>query len=101
MHFRRAIPGTGAQLRRLSMTDIWTYEPCPPPPCEEPPPPPVCEEPPPPPPCEPPEPERGNNGWGNGIDGTNPGSFAGPESQVSWKLNEAVPDKFLFKFEGR
>lgn len=24
--------------------------------------------------------ERGNNGWGNGADGTNPGSAAGPTS---------------------
>lgn len=34
-----------------------------------------CEEEPPPPP--PPEPEKGNNGWGNGPDSTNAGSFSG------------------------
>jgi hypothetical protein len=62
----------------------------------------VCEEPPPPPPCEePPAVEKGNNGWGNGIDGTNPGSFNGNADQVSYKLNEDVPFKFEGKFEGR
>jgi hypothetical protein len=54
-------------------------------------------------PCEPPPEEetKGNNGWGNGIDGTNPGSDEGPASQVSTKQNESVWDKFDGKFEGR
>ena len=34
-----------------------------------------CEPPPPPPPPE--EPEKGNNGWGNGADPSNPGSDHG------------------------
>ncbi|MFM7335960.1 MAG: hypothetical protein ACKO2N_10815 [Tabrizicola sp.] len=54
--------------------------------------------------CEPPPPpeeSKGNNGWGNGIDGTNPGSFAGPASQVDTKTNVSVWDKFQGKFEGR
>ena len=56
-----------------------------------------CEPPPPPPEEE----TKGNNGWGNGIDGTNPGSFAGPASQVETKTNQNVWDKFQGKFEGR
>ncbi len=55
--------------------------------------------------CEPPPPEeeptKGNNGWGNGIDGTNPGSDAGPVTQVETKNNVVVWDKFVGKFEGR
>ena len=47
-----------------------------------------------------PEP-KGNNGWGNGVDGTNPGSDAGPPSQVETKNNREVWDKFDGKFEGR
>jgi hypothetical protein len=45
--------------------------------------------------------EKGNNGWGNGIDPTNPGSNAGPPSQVETKNNREIWDKFDGKFEGR
>lgn len=51
--------------------------------------------------CEPEEPTKGNNGWGNGIDGTNPGSDAGPPAQVETKNNREVWEKFEGKFEGR
>lgn len=71
---------------------ISTYEP-----------PPECYEPP-PPECPDPEPKmKGNNGWGNGIDGSNPGTDKGNETQRASKNNEAgsIPDKFLFKFDGR
>jgi hypothetical protein len=39
---------------------------------------------------------KGNNGWGNGIDGTNPGSDKGNALQRSTKLNQTNPrsDKF-------
>lgn len=57
-----------------------------------------CEPPPPPPPEET---TKGNNGWGNGIDGENPGSDEGPASQVTTKQNEAVWEKFDGKFDGR
>lgn len=39
--------------------------------------------------CE--EPEKGNNGWGNGIDGTNPGTNKGNVAQVSTKQNTTPP----------
>lgn len=51
--------------------------------------------------CEPTEDTKGNNGWGNGIDGTNPGSDAGPPAQVETKNNREVWEKFEGKFEGR
>jgi hypothetical protein len=52
--------------------------------------------------CEEPDPPtKGNNGWGNGIDGENPGSDEGPASQVTTKQNEAVWEKFEGKFDGR
>ncbi len=60
-----------------------------------------CDDDPPPPPPPPEETTKGNNGWGNGTDGTNPGSFAGPASQVETKTNQRVWDKFQGKFEGR
>ncbi len=40
--------------------------------------------------CPPPEMAKGNNGWGNGADGTNPGSFAGATA-ASKSANESVP----------
>lgn len=44
--------------------------------------------------CEPPEPppeeEKGNNGWGNGADPTNPGSFSG-RTAPSKSSNSSVP----------
>lgn len=42
--------------------------------------------------CEVPEPtrEKGNNGWGNGADPTNPGSFSG-RTAPSKSSNSSVP----------
>jgi len=40
--------------------------------------------------CEPPPKEKGNNGWGNGEDGTNPGSFQGG-TEASKSTNSSVP----------
>ena len=51
--------------------------------------------------CEEPDDPKGNNGWGNGIDGDNPGTDAGPPSQVETKNNREIWDKFDGKFEGR
>lgn len=53
-----------------------------------------CEPPPPPP-----EPTKGNNGWGNGIDGDNPGTPKGATADT--KKNEVVWDKFIGKHDGR
>lgn len=66
----------------------------------------ITEDPPPPPEClcEPPTDEKGNNGWGNGIDGTNPGTNKGNAAQVSTKQNTTPPvfdaDK-VSRFGGR
>lgn len=50
-----------------------------------------------------PEP-KGNNGWGNGVDGPNPGTDKGNAQQVSTKQNTSPPaydlDKVL-RFGGR
>jgi hypothetical protein len=84
-------------------------------PCEEPPEVPECppEEPPEcPVDCEPyqspecpteePEKTKGNNGWGNGEDGDNPGTNKGNDTQKASKNNEDIPDKFMFQgFNGR
>jgi hypothetical protein len=45
--------------------------------------------------CEPPpeEPTKGNNGWGNGPDSTNAGSFSGATS-VTKSVNGPANDKF-------
>lgn len=51
--------------------------------------------------CEEPDDPKANNGWGNGADGTNPGSDAGPPAQVETKNNREVWDKFEGKFSGR
>lgn len=40
--------------------------------------------------CPPTETTKGNNGWGNGADGTNPGSFAGATAP-SKSANASVP----------
>jgi len=42
--------------------------------------------------CPPPptEKEKGNNGWGNGTDGNNPGSFKGG-SEPSKSINDSNP----------
>jgi hypothetical protein len=51
--------------------------------------------------CEPPEePAKGNNGWGNGPDTTNAGSFSGGTA-VTKSVNGRGVDKFDGKFEGR
>lgn len=55
-------------------------------------------EPPPPPPEE--EPVKGNNGWGNGPDTTNAGSFSG-KTAVTKSVNGLGADKFDGKFDGR
>lgn len=55
-----------------------------------------CDPPPPPPPSEK---VKGNNGWGNGPDTTNPGSFSGktaPSKSTNGAVNGRQP-----KFEGR
>jgi hypothetical protein len=58
-------------------------------------------EPPPPPECLTScEPEKGNNGWGNGPDTTNAGSFSG-KTAVTKSVNGLGVDKFDGKFEGR
>lgn len=49
--------------------------------------------------CEPPAPEKGNNGWGNGYDGENPGTPKGATADT--KKNEVIWDKFIGKFDGR
>ncbi len=81
------------------MTDVWYCEP--PPPCYTPDPcyvPDPCYEPPPPPCYEPPA-AKGNNGWGNGIDGANPGTPHGNEQAAGSKMNL---DGFEWsKFTGR
>lgn len=48
--------------------------------------------------CEPPpeEPTKGNNGWGNGADTTNSGSFSGATAETK-SVNGPANDKF----EGR
>lgn len=51
--------------------------------------------------CEEPDDPKGNNGWGNGKDGTNPGSNSGPPSQVETKNNREIWEKFEGKFTGR
>lgn len=55
--------------------------------------------------CDPdPEPEKGNNGWGNGIDGDNPGTDNGNARQVSTKKNTNPAEYDLDKverFDGR
>lgn len=51
--------------------------------------------------CEPEPTGKGNNGWGNGADGDNPGTDEGPASQVDTKENRVVWDKFIGKFDGR
>jgi hypothetical protein len=38
---------------------------------------------------EPPEEKKGNNGWGNGVEGTNPGSDEG--GTASSKIDEELP----------
>jgi hypothetical protein len=48
--------------------------------------------------CE--EPTKGNNGWGNGPDTTNAGSFSGGTAETK-SVNGLGPDKFDGKFEGR
>jgi hypothetical protein len=52
--------------------------------------------------CEPPPegPVKGNNGWGNGPDTTNAGSFSG-KTAVTKSINGLGVDKFDGKFEGR
>jgi hypothetical protein len=40
--------------------------------------------------CPPPENEKGNNGWGNGADPTNPGSFHGG-TEPSKSTNSSQP----------
>lgn len=51
--------------------------------------------------CEEPD-EKGNNGWGNGIDGVNPGTDEGTKWQVDTKSNVPGLDLGKFsKFEGR
>lgn len=42
---------------------------------------------------------KGNNGWGNGIDGDNPGTPKGGTADT--KKNEVVWEKFDGKFDGR
>jgi hypothetical protein len=39
------------------------------------------------------EPEKGNNGWGNGADTTNSGSFSGATSTTK-SVNGPATDKF-------
>jgi hypothetical protein len=53
--------------------------------------------------CEPPPPveeTKGNNGWGNGPDSTNAGSFSGGTADTK-SVNGLGVDKFDGKFEGR
>jgi hypothetical protein len=54
--------------------------------------------------CEPPPPPeeetKGNNGWGNGPDSTNAGSFSGGTA-VTKSVNGLGVDKFDGKFAGR
>lgn len=60
-----------------------------------------CEPPPPPPECiSDCEPVKGNNGWGNGPDSTNAGSFSGGTA-ITKSVNGLGVDKFDGKFEGR
>jgi hypothetical protein len=54
-----------------------------------------CDTPPPPP-----ETTKGNNGWGNGPDSTNAGSFSGGTA-VTKSVNGLGADKFDGKFDGR
>jgi len=42
---------------------------------------------------------KGNNGWGNGADGDNPGTPKGGTADT--KKNEVIWDKFQGKFDGR
>lgn len=42
---------------------------------------------------------KGNNGWGNGVDGANPGTPKGGTADT--KKNKVVWDKFEGKFDGR
>lgn len=42
---------------------------------------------------------KGNNGWGNGVDGDNPGTPKGGTADT--KRNDVVWDKFEGKFDGR
>ena len=51
-----------------------------------------------PPPEE--DPVKGNNGWGNGPDATNAGSFSGATA-VTKSVNGLGADKFDGKFTGR
>jgi hypothetical protein len=48
--------------------------------------------------CE--EPAKGNNGWGNGPDTTNAGSFSGGTAETK-SVNGLGADKFDGKFAGR
>lgn len=50
--------------------------------------------------CEPEEETKGNNGWGNGPDSTNAGSFSGGTAETK-SVNGLGEDKFDGKFEGR
>jgi hypothetical protein len=54
--------------------------------------------------CEPPPPPeeqtKGNNGWGNGPDSTNAGSFSGGTAETK-SVNGLGADTFDGKFEGR
>lgn len=43
---------------------------------------------------------KGNNGWGNGPDTTNSGSFSGGTAGTK-SVNGLGPDKFDGKFDGR
>ena len=52
-----------------------------------------CEPPPPPPPPPVEEPVKGNNGWGNGPDTTNAGSFSG-KTAVTKSVNGPANGKF-------
>lgn len=42
---------------------------------------------------------KGNNGWGNGADGANPGTPKGGTADT--KKNEVIWEKFDGKFDGR
>lgn len=46
------------------------------------------------------DPGKGNNGWGNGPDTTNAGSFSG-KTAVTKSVNGLGADKFDGKFSGR
>jgi hypothetical protein len=53
--------------------------------------------------CE--EYERGDNGWGNGIDGTNNGSFVGMTAESKTTTLKVIgvgpPNNIFDKFDGR